>query len=116
MSHYTESFNRLVITTRITLLLISFVVLNFENLDSAEVFSLCFSLLELVISIIGLTEGVNMVSISIVVGLGCYGGIPNNRAMASKPEAIPTKEFEDKPSGFESLHSDHGRIIRTFIL
>ena len=48
-----------------------------------------------------------MVSISIVVGLGCYGGIPNNRAMASKPEAIPTKEFEDKPSGFESLHSDH---------
>ena len=48
-----------------------------------------------------------MVSISIVVGLGCYGGIPNNRAMASKPEDIPTKEFEDKPSGFESLHSDH---------
>ena len=62
------------INTRITLLLISFLVLNFESLDSAEVFSLCFSLLELVISIIGLTGGVDMVSISIVVGLGCYGG------------------------------------------
>ena len=110
MSHYTESFNRLVMNTRITLLLISFVVLNFENLDSAEVFSLCFSLLELVISIIGLTGGVDMVSISIVVGLGCYGGIPNNRAMASKPEAIPTKEFEDKPSGFDSRTSTKLRL------
>ena len=29
MSHYTESFNRLVMNTRNTLLLISFVVLNF---------------------------------------------------------------------------------------
>ena len=113
MSHYTESFNRLVMNTRITLLLISFVVLNFENLDSAEVFSLYFSLLELVISIIGLTGGVDMVSISIVVGLGCYGGIPNNRAMSSKPEAIPTKEFEDKPSGFDSRTSTNCGFART---
>lgn len=111
MSHYTESFNRLVMNTRITLLLISFVVLNFENLDSAEVFSLYFSLLELVISIIGLTGGVDMVSI--VAGLACYGGIPNNRAMASKPEAIPTKEFEDKPSGFDPRTSTNCGFVRT---
>ena len=54
-----------------------------------------------------------MVSISIVVGLGCYGGIPNNRAMASKPEAIPTKEFEDKPSGFDSRTSTNCGLVRT---
>lgn len=38
MSHYTESFNRLVMNTRITLLLISFVVLNFENLALLKYF------------------------------------------------------------------------------
>ena len=54
-----------------------------------------------------------MVSISIVVGLGCYGGIPNNRAMASKPEDIPTKEFEDKPSGFDSRTSTNCGFART---
>ena len=60
------------INTRIALLLISFLVLNFENLDSAEVFSLSFSALELVISFIGLTGGISMEVISIVVGIGCY--------------------------------------------
>lgn len=88
-------------------------MLNFENLDVAEVFSLCFSFLELMISIIGIVGGVSMVSVGIVVGLGCYGGIPNNRAMASKPEAIPTKEFEDKPSGFDSRTSTNCGFVRT---
>ena len=90
------------VNTRIALLLISLMVLDVESFDSAEVFSPCFSLLELVISIIELTGGVNMASISIVVGIGCYGGKPNNRAIANKLKAKPLKEFEDKPSGFNS--------------
>ena len=99
--------------TRITLLLISFMVLDLERLDSAEVFSLCFSLLELVISIIGLTGGVDMVSISIVVGIGCYGGKPDNRVIASKLKAIPFKEIEDKPSGFNPRTSTNCGFVRT---
>lgn len=87
------------INTRITLLLISFVVLDSESLDSAEVFSLCFSLLELVVAIIGLTGGVDMVSISIVVGIGCYGGRPNNRVRTSKLKAIPLKELKINRAG-----------------
>ena len=51
-------------------------VLDFESFDSAEVFSLSFSALELVISFIGLTGGISMDVISIVVGIGCYGGRP----------------------------------------
>ena len=58
----------------VTLLLISFMVLDLDHSDSAEILSLCFSLMELVISIIGLTGGVDMLSINIVVGIGCYGG------------------------------------------
>ena len=54
-----------------------------------------------------------MVSISIVVGLGCYGGIPNNRAEVSKLEAIPLKEFEDKPSGFDPRTSTNCGFVRT---
>ena len=57
-----------------TLLLIFCMVLDFENFDSAEVFSLSFSTLELVISFIGLTGGIGMDVINIVVGIGCYGG------------------------------------------
>lgn len=101
------------INTRITLLLISFLVLNLESLDSAEIFSFCLSLQELVISIIELIRGVDMISISIVVGLGCYGGIPNNRVVASRPEVIPIKEIEDKPSGFDSRTSTNCGFIRT---
>lgn len=105
-------FILIIINTRIILLLISLMVLNFESFDSAEVFSLSFSLLELVISIIGLTGGVDMVSISIVVGIGCYGGKPGNRAIASKLKAIPLKEFEDKPSGFNSRTSTNCGFVR----
>ena len=36
MSHYTESFNRLVMNIRITLLLISFVALNFLFLSISQ--------------------------------------------------------------------------------
>ena len=65
-----------------TLLLIFCMVLDFESFDSAEVFSLSFSALELVISFIGLTGGISMDVISIVVGIGCYGGRPDNRVVA----------------------------------
>ena len=65
-----------------TLLLIFCMVLDIESLDSAEVFSLSFSALELVISFIGLTGGISMDVISIVVGIGCYGGRPDNRVIA----------------------------------
>ncbi len=73
----------------IVLLLVFLMVLNLESFGSAEVFSLCFSSLELVISFIELTGGVNMESINIVVGIGCYGGRPNNRANIIRLKAIP---------------------------
>ena len=55
-----------------TLLLIFCMVLDIESFDSAEVFSLSFSALELVISFIGLTGGMSMDVISIVGEIGCY--------------------------------------------
>ena len=51
------------------MLLIFCLVLKFESLDTAEVFSLSFSALELVISFIELTGGMNM-DANIVVGIG----------------------------------------------
>ena len=54
-----------------------------------------------------------MVSISIVVGIGCYGGRPNNRVSTSKLRAIPLKEFEDKPSGFNSRTPTNRGFVRT---
>ena len=96
------------INARNTLLLVSFMVLNIENFDSAELFSLCFSLLEFMISFIEFIGGVSMFGINIVVEIGYYGGKPNDRVKVSKLQAIPLKELGDKPSGFESrtLHQN----------
>ena len=58
------------------LLLISLLGLNIENLDFAEVLTLGFSSLELLISFYEIVGGMGMESISIVVGIGCYGGRP----------------------------------------
>ena len=73
-----------------TLLLIFCLVLKFESLDTAEVFSLSFSALELVISFIELTGGMNM-DANIVVGIGCYGGRPGNRVIAIKRKPYQIK-------------------------
>ena len=73
-----------------TLLLIFCLVLKFESLDTAEVFSLSFSVLELVISFIELTGGMNM-DANIVVGIGCYGGRPGNRVIAIKRKPYQIK-------------------------
>ena len=54
-----------------------------------------------------------MASISIVVGIGCYGGRPDNRAIASKLKAIPLKEIEDKPSGFNPRTPTNCGFVRT---
>ena len=73
-----------------TLLLIFCLVLKFESLDTAEVFSLSFSALELVMSFIELTGGMNM-DANIVVGIGCYGGRPGNRVIAIKRKPYQIK-------------------------
>ncbi len=87
-------------------------VLNIENFDSAELFSLCFSLLEFMISFIEFIGGVSMFSINIVVGIGYYGGKPNDRVLISKLLAISSKELGDKPSGFES-RTLHQKRLKT---
>ncbi len=58
------------------LLLISLLGLNIEKLDFAEMLALSFSSLELLISFYEIVGGMGMESISIVVGIGCYGGRP----------------------------------------
>lgn len=106
-------FMLVIINTRFNLLLISFMVLDVENIVSTEVFPLSISLLEIIISLVELTGGVNMVSINIVVGIGCYGGRPDNRVLVNKLNAIPSKEIEDKPSGFNSRTSTNCGFVRT---
>lgn len=52
------------------MVLIYFLVLNLESLDSTEVLSLSFELLGLIISLFELTGGNDMESTNIVVGIG----------------------------------------------
>ncbi len=49
--------------------------LNIEKLNSAEILALGFDSLGLLISLCDI-GGLGMESISIVVGIGCYGGRP----------------------------------------
>ena len=114
-------FISVMINTRFNLLLISLMVLDVENKVSTEVFSLSISLLEIIISLVELTGGVNMVSTNIVVGIGCYGGRPDNRVLVNKLKGIPLNEIEDKPSGFNSRTStncgfNRARSRKVFLL
>ena len=50
--------------------------LNIEKLNSAEILALSFDSLGLLISLCDIIGGMGMEGISIVVGIGCYGGRP----------------------------------------
>ena len=49
-------------------------MLDFENINLADFYSLCFSFLELMISILGLLGGINLTVLNVAVVIGCYGG------------------------------------------